>query len=229
VNKVNICDKQIYKLPEGTSDREFSFFLDKKIGFNIEQIEKSLINKSSTDTGYKLGKSRSWIGLNPQIFQTPYNEFYDILDFLEDKNIQTVVDIGAAYGRLAFVLNAFRPEAKFYGHEFIGQRAAEANRLFEKYNLKNAQLLEDDIVQNNFKMAQADLYFIYDFSDPQDLRSLLEHFSKMWDQRKFFMVARGKALRSLIQNKYPHFHLCFRPMHTENWSIYSSFCDLAQR
>lgn len=224
----NIFDKEIYKLPEGTIDREFSFFIDEKIGFNIKEIETKLaLRNLSKKQHYTIGQSRSWIGLSAQIFQTPYNELYDILTILEGKKLETAVDLGAAYGRLAFVFNAFYPDANFYGYEFVTERVQEGNRLLTQYNIKNSILIEQDLIKTSFDVKKADLYFIYDFSDPGDLRKMLEIFSKRWGNEKFLIVARGKSLRSIIQNKFPEFHLCYAPFHTENWSVYSSYCDLA--
>ena len=92
--------------------------------------------------------------------------------------------------------------------------------------MNNCHLVVQNIVAKNFLLPQADLYFIYDFSDQHDQKKLLNIFSKKMETEKFFMVVRGKSMRSLIQNKFPEFYNCFDPMHEENWSIYSSWCDV---
>lgn len=218
-----------FKTPKNMTDKEYSQVLDESFGFNINLIEEKLCKDlMELDVNYKLGKSRTWIGLHPQIFQTPYAEIDIFLAKLKDYKPNSIVDLGAGYGRVALVMQKHLPGSTFLGYELVKERCDEGNRIFKKQGLKNCKLIDTNIVAEDFRIPKADIYFIYDFSDQPDQKKLLDIFSTMMESNRFFLVVRGKSMRSLIQNKYPEFYNCFNPLHEENWSIYSTWCDLVE-
>lgn len=209
------------------TDKEFSQELDYKLGFDINSVEEELCQLDlDNNKNYKMGNSRTWVGLHPQIFQTPYPEIDNFFKRLSKYSIQNVVDLGAAYGRVGIVMQNYFPNAKFTGFEFISKRCDEGNRIFQALGIKNSTLVSQDILSEDFDLPKADLYFIYDFSDQNDQKVILDQLSQMMDHQRFFMVVRGKSMRSLIQYKYPEFYRGYTPFHSENWSIYSSWCDV---
>lgn len=217
-----------FKTPENLSDREYSQILDHKYGLKIDEIENELCkNAQKMDKAYSLGTSRTWVGLHPQIFQTPYSEIDEFLSILSRFNPKSIIDLGAAYGRVALVMQKHMPECQFKGFEFVKERCDEGNRIFKQRGLSNCSLIAQNIVKEKFKLPIADIYFIYDFSDQHDQKKVLDIFSKKMEIDKFFLIVRGKSMRSLIQNKYQEFHNCFKPLHQENWSIYSTWCDFS--
>lgn len=64
------------------------------------------------------------------------------------------------------------------------------------------------------------------FLTPKDLRPILQKISQKLAEDKFFLVAEGKAIGSLIQNDFKEFYVCFTPKHLDGYSIYSSYLDL---
>lgn len=216
-----------FTTPDNMTDKEYSQVLDDKFGFEINKVEEKLCKeKAATDRGYRLGSSRTWIGLHPQIFQTPYCEIENFLKILKNYSPKSLVDLGAGYGRVGLVMQKHIPQASFIGLELVKERCTEGNRVFKELGHKNCLLKSENIVADNYKIPKADIYFIYDFSDQHDQKKILDFFSKAMETERFFMVVRGKSMRSFIQNKYPEFYSCFNPHHEENWSIYSTWCDL---
>lgn len=216
-----------FETPAHLTDKENSQILDQKYGFNIDEIEKELcVLHQKQGKTYGLGTSRTWVGLHPQIFQTPYAEIDAFLKILKDYRPTTIVDLGAGYGRVGLVMQKYLPESTFYGYEFVKKRCLEGNRIFRSLGLKNCRMHSQNIIDKDFKIPRADVYFIYDFSDQPDQKVILDLFSKKMESEKFFIVVRGKSMRSLIQNKYPEFFSLYRPHHEENWSIYSTHCDV---
>ena len=210
----------IFICPENLHPREHSQFLDQEFGFNISAVEQKLI--SNEKRGVYSGESRSWVGVSPHIFQTPYSEIYEFLLYFKNIDFNKVVDIGAGYGRIGIVLNALYPNCQFVGIEFVEDRVTEAQRVFNSLRLQNAKMLSQNVISPHFVLPVSDIYFVYDFSDLRDLENLLRKFDILWDKQEFFIVVRGKALRSLIQNKYPQFWRLNGAFHNEHWSIYSS-------
>jgi len=222
---VSPCDK---------GPRQHSKELDKILGFKIPKIEQGLLKKyrpyykCSDDTNRKkhLAGTQTWIGLHPQVLQTPYSEISHFLSLLKKYELKTVVDLGAGYGRVGIVMNAIFPQASFIGFEILDVRLEEATRIFNRLELSNCEMRSQNILDESFQIPKADLYFIYDFSDPQDLKVILDKLSKKFFTERFFIIAKGEGVRSLIQLKYPQFWAGHGVLHQKQWSMYSSFFDL---
>jgi 16S rRNA G527 N7-methylase RsmG len=220
---VTMLDKNLHYLsPEifqSTAElhpRIHSQNLDLMLGFQIEEIEKDLVSNQSQNY------NETWIGLEAQILQTPYGEIFEFLNHFKHNPPTTVVDFGAGYGRVGLVLHSLYPNAQFIGYEVIKQRAKEANRIYQKYNFKNAQVLTQDILSDNFQIPTADIYFIYDFSDPRNIKQILKKLSSHLNENHFAIIARGQGIRSLIQYRFPEFFALTQPVHKKHWSIYLS-------
>ncbi len=225
---------KLYVPEYGVGERRHSKYIDKLLGFRIPKIEQKLLNqyraydKTQDDSNKKkhYGGTQTWIGLHPQVLQTPYHEILHFMSLLKKYNPKKFVDIGAGYGRVGVVMNSMFPKASFVGIEIVKERFREANRMFTYLELANCSMVHDNILEDNFKMPNADVYFIYDFSDPLDLKKILKVLSEKLFKERFFIVAKGEGIRSLIQLKFPEFWASHGVIHKEKWSLYSSYCDL---
>lgn len=236
----NIEIRELLKQPDffippiDKSARQHSKDLDRILGFKIPKIERKLMQKyrcydKGLDESNKkkhFEGTQTWIGLHPQVLQTPYSEISHFLSLVKKYNPKKVVDLGAGYGRVGIVMNAILPEASFSGYEIMDVRLNEAERIFDLYDLEKCEMLKQNILEENFQMPSADLYFIYDFSDPQDLRLILKRLAAKIFKDRFFIVAKGEGIRSLIQLKFPEFWASHGVVHQKQWSLYSSFCNL---
>lgn len=229
---INIRDPKLYSLPKHQRPRERSHDIDREIGLKISKIEQKLLKKyraydrpvDSNDRKQHYQGTQTWVGLHPQVLQTPYSEIKEFLTHLVPHGPKCLVDLGAGYGRLGLVMSAFLPTSQFIGYEVMEERLHEARRIFELYDLENCEMRNENILDDKFILPKACVYFIYDFSDPLDLRVLLRQLNDKLSKDRFFLVARGEGVRSLIQNKFPAFHRPYGAYHSKNWSIYSSFC-----
>jgi hypothetical protein len=222
-----IKDPRFFGLPMSETDFEQSHLLDQILGYEIERIESVLSceHEDYYKTRLKEGESQRWFGLHPQTLQTPFSEILDFLLLLKKYQINKVIDLGAGYGRVGVVMQSIFPESTFVGHEIVPERVEEGNRVFKKLHLNKCHLVNEDVLKIE-EFPQADLYFIYDFSEYEDVRKLLSLFSKKMYKDRFFVVARGEGIRSMIQLKYPEFWAAHGAIHSKKWSLYSSFTDL---
>jgi 16S rRNA G527 N7-methylase RsmG len=231
-----IRERDFFCTPEGESDRSHSITLDNQLGFNIENIEAELSKCYRTYNEHHLGNNekshfegtQAWIGLHPQILQTPYAEILKFLELVKDFDIKNIVDLGAGYGRVGIVQQSIFPEANFLGYEIIDERVKEGKRVFEELGLQKCEMVKKDILAEDYSLPDADLIFIYDFSDPMDLKVILNKISDIIFKKNFFFVAKGAGIRSMISNKYPQFWSLNGAVHSEQWSLYSSHVDLNQ-
>lgn len=186
--------------------------IDRALGYRISKIEVKLLQKYRAYDRYNDDSNRkqhykgtqTWIGLHPQILQTPYCDIYNALSLLNSEKIKHVVDIGAAYGRVGLVLSVINPKAKFTGYEIVKQRQTEGNRIFEKLGIENSLIKRENVLDSDFSLPDADVYFIYDFSTQEDVFHILYGLSKKVHKKKFYLIARGDRADHLLKRKFGH-------------------------
>lgn len=206
-----------------------SKILDHLLFPNKEKIEKELAKHNplfsehlySDDKKYE--DSQVWIGLHPQNLETPYLEFLRLFEFLKQNNFQidSVIDIGSAYGRAGVVLQAVYPHAFFTGYEIVPERAAESNKTFERLGIQNAKSICTNVKKETLPLAN--LYIIYDFSHLEDIYFLIESLIQKNTNEKFLIAARGDQAPRIIQRSFKDLFVVAAPIHSSRWSLYSSY------
>jgi predicted RNA methylase len=194
-------------------EQNYSSAVDDYLGLNVQQVEASIKARSRSD-------QQEWVHVDPQVFLTPYTEIRLILSQLNINPRHLIVDLGAGYGRMGFVLATHHPDAHFVGLELVPERVQEAARIFKKQNCLNAQIKCVDLTK--VEPPIADIYFLYDFGHREAITKTLEDLKNISRTRQICVVARGGASRSLIQKQ--HFWLCdvIKPQHFNHYSIYST-------
>lgn len=209
----NVYDSQTFSEIPGLHPRVHAKRLDRCFGYKIGRIETKLNQKyQSYDKMVERGNlkqhyqgTQTWIGLHPQVLQTPYSDILNCLESLRDCSVTTVVDIGSGYGRVGLVMNAVFPEAKFLGVEVLKKRAREGNRVFERLGLKNCRMIEQNVLANDYQIPQAQIYFIYDFSEADDICQVLDILQSRMREKTFYLITRGERVDFLLEKKYKSF------------------------
>jgi 16S rRNA G527 N7-methylase RsmG len=204
--------------------------LDKVFGLKINEIESALLkeardlrpNGDLENLGSVLhAGSQTWVGLDPQILNTPYEELIRLCELLRPAPGTHFIDLGAGYGRLGLVLNRMCQQVRFTGFELVEQRVNEANRVFQERGLVDCKLFKQDLTAADFKIPKADFYFIYDFGKVAHIRQILKQLEVLADMINFKVIARGKGSRSIIEHEHPWLSQVFAVHKEENFSIYS--------
>lgn len=186
--------------------------LDRKLGYRVSRIEVKLLQKYSrydrvideSNRKQHYQGTQTWIGLHPQVLQTPYCDIYHALSLITDIKIEHVIDIGAGYGRVGIVLSVLYPNARFTGFEILKQRQSEGNRVFKNLGILNSNLELKNVLENNFSIPIADVYFIYDFSEKEDIDFILQGISESLKGKECYLIIRGDRVDHLINNKFNH-------------------------
>lgn len=203
-------NENTYRDPQGVRPRAHSKSLDHMFGYKIPKIEQKLLQKYSPydqatkkeDRKQHFQGTETWIGLPPQVLQTPYSDILKALTVFRSLEINKIIDIGAGYGRVGLVMNAIFPKSEFIGYEILKKRENEANRIFEKLELENCKVLLQNVLEEGFTLPKADLYFIYDFSEMSDICIILDQLNERVEKESFFLIAKGERVNKLLEINY---------------------------
>lgn len=188
--------------------------VDAFLGLRTTPIEASL--------GRGKSDQERWIGLPIQALLTPYTEIRQILNRLKLEPGQTIVDCGAAYGRMGFVMAEHCPEVNFIGFEIVPERVAEGQRCLALRHCDRAKLICANMDDPEFILPDVEVYFVYDFSYRKVIDRLLLRLQSIALKRKIVVVARGRSSRDAIDHEQPWLSKVVQPEHFPNFSIYRS-------
>lgn len=206
------------KLVEGAhtyiEEQEYSARVDAWLGLETERIEKELTQPQD---------GQFWIGLPVQAMLTPYTEIRAILEHLNPASHSTLIDLGAGYGRMGFVIGCHYPQVKFIGYEIIEARVRESLRCLAPLAYPLIEMHQADLSASGFKLPAADFYFIYDFGSRQTISKTLEDLKIVARSRPIKVVARGGLSRNLIDREHPWLSQVHPPRHFHHYSIYTTY------
>jgi hypothetical protein len=133
-----------------------------------------------------------------------------------------VVDLGAGYGRLGFVLQRHFPEVEFLGLELVAERVREGQAALQRFGAGNARLVVADLADPAFRVPEAAVYFIYDFGVRAAIAKVLDEMRGIAGRRAITVVGRGRAIRDQIERGHPWLGEVNPPFHRPHFSIYCS-------
>jgi hypothetical protein len=191
--------------------------VDRWLGLRTAEIEASLALKRQLS-------QQLWIGLPVTAMLTPYTELRRILATLEPAQGSTIVDLGAGYGRMGFVVTAHYPGVRFVGYEFVGERVEECRRCMKGDFAQKGDfdMIQADLASPGFAPIPADHYFLYDYGTREAIDKTLEDLRLIARARPITVVGRGRASRDAIERRQPWLSEIIAPQHFGHYSIYRS-------
>ncbi len=204
------------------AEQEHAEAADAWLGLATHATEKRLIEESDrlAEAGVKERPSRLWIGLPVRALLTPYTELRSILEALRPQPGEKVVDLGAGYGRMAFVIARHHPGVEFVGYEAVRERVEEGRRALG--SRKGIEILLEDLANAGFSPVEAQFYFIYDYGTRAAIEKTLQDLRRIAERRKITVVGRGRATRDAIEREHPWLSQVVPPDHRKRFSIYRS-------
>ena len=179
--------------------------VDAYLGLRIDAIESRLNQAGSKRPAPDASGDHQqlWFGLDPQDLLTPYLELRSTLEAVSVlRGSGHVVDLGAAYGRMGFVIERHFPAMSFTGYEYVGERVLEGAEALNRFGAKRSRLEHADLTSRGFKLPTADVYFIYDYGTPTAIERTLFALKKLAETREVLIVARGRHSRYAIESKH---------------------------
>jgi hypothetical protein len=197
---------------ENEAAREHAKDVDAWLGFRMVSVEAGIPKTLSRRTGQEL-----WQHIPMAMLLTPYLEIRALLAHLSLPAGSTVVDLGCAYGRMAFVIGRHHPELTFVGYEFVLDRVLEGRRCLAPFGYTHVRLEVADLSSRVFKPRPADAYFIYDYGTSRAIEKTLHDLEHIARKRKIVVVGRGRTVREAIKG---HYWLSPAPIVSANFTIY---------
>jgi len=190
--------------------QEQSRLIDIELGLRTDEIERTISGEDDRHTRY-------WIGLPTSALLTPYSEIRLMLSRLPDA--RKVVDLGAGYGRMGFVIASHYPHVEFLGIEVVAERVLEGAAALRRFGAKG-ELREGDLTEMD--LPDADTYFLYDYGSQSAIEKTLNDLKERALKHAVTVVGRGGATRSTIEKKHLWLSSVVEPEHFANFSIYRS-------
>jgi hypothetical protein len=205
--------------------QEHSALVDNWLGIKAEAVEEKLSSSPPTEAR----DQQLWIGLPLQKLQTPYCELRSLFEFVQPRAGQKIVDLGAAYGRIGFVLTRHFPACDFTGYEYVGARVRLGQAALSQFRnalpstpVTSHQILQADLSSAHFTPAPADIYFLYDFGSRQAIEKILQDLREVSVNIGITVVGRGRASRDAIDRGHPWLAQVVPPRHFAHYSVYRS-------
>lgn len=194
--------------------------VDDWLGLRTQVTESGILEKRGASGSGADSDTQFWIGLPVQTLLTPYVELREILERLDPGPGETIVDLGAGYGRLGFVMARHRPDARFVGYEAVAERVIEGQQGLDYWKAGNARLIVADLADPGFEPASAEFYFLYDFGSRDAIAKCLADLRRIAARRPIVVVGRGRSSRDAIERDCPWLSQVAEPEHLGNYSIY---------
>lgn len=201
------------------AEQEHAALVDSWLGLATEATERAV--------GVTPGQ-QNWAGLPIQALMTPYTELRFILEQLKPQPGETVIDLGAAYGRMGFVMARHFPKARFVGFELDRSRVEEGRRALERFLATSGapegaiRLEVADLESPLFRMPQAEYYFIYDYGTRAAIEKTLDDLRLVARHQAVTVIGRGRSARDTIERSQPWLSQVAEPEHFDHFSIYRS-------
>jgi len=213
-NLFPLLDEALVSYAEAQAHSEW---VDQELGFETEKVEQRLLQSPHAGPAVQ-----NWIGLPVRTLLTPYTELRLLLERLKLQGGEFIVDLGAGYGRLAFVIGKHHPNVRFCGYELVAERVREGCRVLESFAYSQVELKIQDLTETSFELPAADIYFLYDFGSRVAIEKTLQDLRTISIGRKIRVVGRGRASRDAIEHLHPWLSQVNSPQHFAHYSIYYS-------
>lgn len=198
---------------------EHSAKVDAFLNLNIAPVEAMLLSSNNYPAD-----QITWHQLPSRSLMTPYTEIRLLLRRLPLVLNDTIIDLGAAYGRMGFVIHQHYQHLniRYLGYELVSERAQEANRVYQIHQIKSAQVLTQDLSSPNFQTPLAQFYFIYDYGSLLAIEKTLNDLKQIAKDHPIQVIGRGRGIRNQIDRHHPWLSQVVKPHHYLYYSIYSS-------
>lgn len=179
--------------------------IDLASGIQTKKISQEIQRASRREFNDKHQGEETYSFAGPELLLTPYSEILNLFQAVQLKGGESVVDLGAGFGRVGLALAARYPEVTSIGYEIVKDRIQEGARIAKEWGLDSqATLLEQNLADPHFKPKAADVYFAFNPVSGSTFDKILE------DLRTVGLKS-GKRFRFIVFGPSPFYKTDAQP------------------
>lgn len=136
--------------------------IDLASGIQTKEISEKIQKESRREFNDRHQGEETYSFAGPGLLLTPYTEILNLFKAAGLKRGQSVVDLGAGFGRVGLALATQYPDVTVTGYEIVKERIEEGARVAKEWGLDSrVHLLEQNLADPDFKPQAADYYFAF--------------------------------------------------------------------
>jgi SAM-dependent methyltransferase len=136
--------------------------------------------------------------------QTSYSSILLALDRAKPAQGARILDLGSGYGRVGFVLGLLRPDVDFIGYEYVEHRVEDSQAVANRAGLPRTKFVTQDLARHDFKIPEADVYYLYDPFSRETYGSVLNQLIEIGERVPITIITKGRAnswVREALENR----------------------------
>lgn len=179
--------------------------IDLASGIQTKKISQEIQKKSRREFNDLHQGEETYSFAGPELLLTPYSEILNLFQAMKLKPGDTVVDLGAGFGRVGLALAVQYPGINITGYEIVKERVSEGARLAKEWNLDSrVHLIEQNLADPQFKPQAADVYYAF---NPVSGST----FDKILEDLRVVGLQSGKKFRLIVFGPSPFFKTDAQP------------------
>ncbi|NDD05219.1 MAG: class I SAM-dependent methyltransferase, partial [Proteobacteria bacterium] len=179
--------------------------IDLASGIHTKKISEAIQKANRRDFNESHQGEETYSFAGPELLLTPYSEILNLFRGAGLKSGDSVVDLGAGFGRVGLALATKYPGVSVTGYEIVKDRIEEGARVAHEWGLSHrVQLLEQNLADPQFEPKAADIYYAFNpVSGPT--------FDKILDDLRRVGLKSGKKFRFIVFGPSPFYKTDAQP------------------
>ncbi|MCB0413898.1 MAG: methyltransferase domain-containing protein [Bdellovibrionales bacterium] len=160
----------------------------------ISKYRKQTINEvDELGPSEKDTLERHWSALYlGDIINTPLSALVTLNKLIPFKPGDRLIDIGSGHGHPILVLGALNHQAEFLGYEIVEAKVQEISNNVQSMGLDNVNIKRQDLSAADFKIPEADYYFIYNPVNFDTLENIILQIKVHSSKKSIKVIVFGK-------------------------------------